>query len=413
MNQPQSYVVTLTGQVYGGDAIGRLPDGRAGFVPFALPGETVRISIVEDKPRHALARLEEILVPGETRILPRCRHFATCGGCHYQMMPYASQLQSKTAILVDQLKRIGKLNDVPIAPIVPSPEPWHYRNYVQFQISQEGKLGFNKSRSNDITPIEECFLPESPLDEIWPLFTFDQDTGIQKVGLRIGSQQDVQITLEGNSDSIPELVVEELDASVVHISNDSQVVIAGSVYTWLTVRDRLFRVSAGTFFQVNTPVAELMVEAVLTELPQKRDLTILEVYCGAGLFSAFLASRVERLVAIEASFSACDDFMFNLDEFDNVELYEAPAEAVIPLLKIKPDLVLVDPPRNGLERTVLQGILSMGAPKIVYVSCDPATLARDARYLVDGGYVLSQVTPFDMFPQTYHIESVSTWKRQL
>ena len=196
MHQPQSYVVTLTGLVYGGDAIGRLPDGRAVFVPFALPGETVRISIVEDKPRHALARLEEILVPSETRIEPRCRHFATCGGCHYQNMPYASQLESKSAILVDQLKRIGKLNDVPIAPIVPSPEPWHYRNYVQFQISQEGKLGFSKSRSNDIIPIEECFLPEPMLDEIWPLLNFEPGTGIQKVGLRLGYQQDVQITLE-------------------------------------------------------------------------------------------------------------------------------------------------------------------------------------------------------------------------
>jgi len=409
MDQPQSHIVTLTGLVYGGDAIGRLPDGRAVFVPFALPGETVRISIVEDKPRHALARLEEILIPSETRIEPRCRHFATCGGCHYQNMPYASQLESKTAILVDQLKRIGKLNDVPIAPIVPSPEPWRYRNYVQFQISQEGKLGFNKSRSNDITPIEECFLPESLLDEIWPLLNFDPGTGIQRVGLRLGNEQDVLITLEGISDGIPELVIDELDASVIHISNESQVVIAGSEYTWLNVFGRLFRVSAGTFFQVNTPVAELMVEAILAELPQKKDLTILEVYCGAGLFSAFLAKKAERLLAIEASSSACNDFMFNLDDFVNVELFEAPAEVVIPSLEIKPDLVLVDPPRSGLDRTVLQGILTMGAQKIVYVSCDPTTLARDARYLINGGYMLSQVTPFDMFPQTYHIESISIW----
>lgn len=412
MDQPQSHIVTLTGLVYGGDAIGRLPDGRAVFVPFALPGETVRISIVEDKTRHALARMEEILVSSETRIEPRCKHFATCGGCHYQNMPYATQLEAKTAILVDQLKRIGKLNDVPVLPIVSSPEPWQYRNYVQFQISQEGKLGFNKSRSNDITPIEECFLPQPTLDEIWPLLNFEPGTGIQKVGLRLGSQQDVQITLEGISDGIPELVVEELDASVIHISKESLVVIAGSEYTWLRVFGRLFRVSAGTFFQVNTPVAELMVEAVLAVLPQKKDLTILEVYCGAGLFSAFLASRAERLVAIEASTSACNDFIFNLDEFENVELYEASAEVVIPALKIKPDLVLVDPPRSGLDRTVLQGILSMAASEIVYVSCDPATLARDARYLADGGYLLSQVTPFDMFPQTYHIESISIWKRQ-
>jgi 23S rRNA (uracil1939-C5)-methyltransferase len=151
------------------------------------------------------------------------------------------------------------------------------------------------------------------------------------------------------------------------------------------------------------------VEAVLHALPDGKNLTILDVYCGAGLFSAFLAERAEKLVAIESSSSACEDFSYNLDEFDQVELYEAPAEAVIPVLEIRPDIVLVDPPRNGLLQPVLQGILKLRPAWIFYISCDPATLARDAGYIANGGYELQAVYPFDMFPQTYHIESLSIW----
>jgi 23S rRNA (uracil1939-C5)-methyltransferase len=177
----------------------------------------------------------------------------------------------------------------------------------------------------------------------------------------------------------------------------------------MSILGRKYIVSAGTFFQVNARVAEKMVETVLSDLPGKKDLNILEVYCGAGLFSAFLAREVAKLVAIESSAQACEDFSYNLDEFDNIELYEAAAEIVIPALTLRPDMVLVDPPRNGLLRPVMQGLLKMRAQQIIYVSCDPATLARDARYLVEGGYELIRVIPFDMFPQTYHIESISSW----
>jgi 23S rRNA (uracil1939-C5)-methyltransferase len=410
MSEAAEFEVTLSGLTFGGDAIGRLPDGRAVFVPYAIPGEKVRIAIVEEKPHHVLARLVRVIVPGEERIEPRCRHFGICGGCHYQHMSYESQLVAKTGVLVDQLKRIGKLTNIPIEPIVPSPEVWNYRNYVQFHFSHEGRLGYNRARSNEIIPVEECFLPQKPLDELWPMVSIEPGTEIEGIGFRLGEDQDVQITLESKSGVVPEFVVEDLNASVIHVNEDSRIVLAGSEYTWLMVLGRLFRVSAGTFFQVNTRVAEEMVGVVLSELPATSETSILEVYCGSGLFSAFLAGNVARLVAIESSHLACEDFSYNLDEFDNVELYEAPAEVVIPALDLTPDLVLVDPPRSGLLRPVMQGILMMRPPRIIYVSCDPATLARDARYLVEGGYELCRVIPFDMFPQTYHIESISTWK---
>jgi len=172
-----------------------------------------------------------------------------------------------------------------------------------------------------------------------------------------------------------------------------------------------FRVSAGSFFQVNIPVAEAMVSHLLEQLLVHSTDTVLDVYAGVGLFSAFLAPTVERLIAIESDENACEDFTINLNEFDNVELYQATAEEVLPDLDIRPHVILVDPPRAGIGRQAMDGILAMSPEILAYASCDPATLARDARRLIEAGYLLKQITPFDLFPQTYHIESLSFWIR--
>jgi 23S rRNA (uracil1939-C5)-methyltransferase len=187
--------------------------------------------------------------------------------------------------------------------------------------------------------------------------------------------------------------------------------MAGSDHILMRVLGREFKVSAASFFQVNTVMAGKMVEHLLASLPVSLSTTLLDVYCGVGLFSAFLAPKCGRVIGVEASESACEDFTVNLDEFDNVELYEGEAEDVIPHLEVKPDIVLVDPPRAGLDKAVVDGILKMNPGFIGYVSCDPSTLARDAARLINGGYKLMEVTPFDMFPQTYHIESISLFER--
>jgi 23S rRNA (uracil1939-C5)-methyltransferase len=179
----------------------------------------------------------------------------------------------------------------------------------------------------------------------------------------------------------------------------------------MKVNDRLFHVSAASFFQVNTGMAEKMVTHLQAKLPATPATTLLDVYCGVGLFSAFFAPRVGRLIGVESSPSACADFEINLDEFDNVELYEAPAEDVLPALDVKPDIVILDPPRAGLERRTLVALLVLDPQRIAYVSCDPSTLARDAARLYIGGFQLVQVTPFDLFPQTYHIESISIFEK--
>ena len=408
--QPATMDLQLEKLTYGGDAMGRLEDGRAVFVPFGLPGERVRVRLTEEKRNFARGEIVEILEASTQRILPRCKHFVICGGCHYQNLPYEEQLKAKTEILRDQLRRIGKIEDPPVQDMVPSPGPWNYRNHVQFHLTDEGNLGYVRAQTPAVFAVEECHLPESFLNGIWPQLAFEPGTNIERISLRVGKDDDSMLILESSSPEAPELEI-EAGISVAHVFEEDTVVIAGHDHIVISVLARDFRVSTASFFQVNTGMAEKMVKHLFSSLPVSLPTTILDVYCGAGLFSAFLAPKCERVLGIESSPSACEDFSFNLDEFDNVELYEGLAEEVIPHLDVKPDIILVDPPRAGLEKQVVDGILNMNPQWIAYVSCDPSTLARDAGRLIRGGYKLKDVTPFDLFPQTYHIESISLFER--
>jgi 23S rRNA (uracil1939-C5)-methyltransferase len=408
--------VKLEKLTYGGDALGRVidplteTDRRAVFVPFGLPGETVRVRVIEQKRGHIRAELVEVLEPAPERIQPKCSHFGVCGGCAYQHISYPTQLQVKTDILHDQLIRIGKFQNPPVQPMVASPQEWNYRNNVQFHLSQAGELGYIRANGRDMFPISECHLPEAALNSLWPSLEFDPGLGLQRISLRLGMDEETMLVLESDTPQAPEL---ELEAalSVVHLSGDDVVVMAGDGEITLSVKGREFHVSAASFFQVNTRMAGEMVQHLLDHLPVSPQTTLLDVYCGVGLFSAFFAGRVRRLIGIEASPSACEDFAANLDEFDNVELYEAPAELVLPSLNVHPEVVIVDPPRAGLDNRALEAILVQSPARLAYVSCDPSTLARDAARLISGGYRLVQVTPFDLFPQTYSIESISIFEK--
>lgn len=404
-------IVKLTSAVYGGDCMGRLPDGRAVFVPLAMPGETVRLRLVEEKRGHARAELVEVLEPSAARITAPCPHFGRCGGCHYQHIPYAEQLRLKSAILAEQLERIGGLVSPPVEACAPSQRAFNYRNHVQFHLTPQGRLGFYQIDGKEVFAVETCLLPEAPLNEIWPKLDFESIPEIERIGLRLGMGDDVQMTLESSRLDPPELSVEELSISVIHLSPAGGLVLAGSLYTFIEIAGRPFRVSAGSFFQVNSAMAAAMLIHLQANLSLTKEMHALDVYCGVGLFSAFLAPHVGRLIAIESSASACEDFAYNLDEFENVELYEAPAGQALAGLSVQPDLILVDPPRAGLDRQALDGILACRAPRLVYISCDPSTLGRDARRLIQGGYHLKKATPFDLFPQTYHIESITIWER--
>lgn len=413
-----TYEISLEKLTYGSEAMGRLPDpqtgtrGRVVFVPFGLPGELVRVRLTQEKQNFARGELLEVLKASPDRIEPKCKHFGTCGGCHYQNLPYEKQLKAKTEILRDQLQRIGKIENPPVKPMVASPLEWNYRNHMQFHLADDGKLGFINSNGNSTFPIEECHLPEAGLNNIWHELRFDPNMNIERISLRCGQGDELMLVLESETDETPELEI-EADISVLHVYEGHPIVIAGRDHIFFNILNRDFRVSAASFFQVNAKMAEKMVEYLLVKLPAASSATLLDVYCGVGLFSKFLASRYARVIGIESSPSACEDFGFNLDEFDNVELYEGITEEILPALVGQVDNLthlIVDPPRAGIEKHTLDAIIKIKPQIIAYVSCDPSTLARDAARLIHGGYRLVEVTPFDLFPQTYHIESISIFE---
>jgi 23S rRNA (uracil1939-C5)-methyltransferase len=407
-----TFDIKLDKFTYGGESMGRLPDGRAIFVPFGLPGETVRVELTEDKKNFARGKLLEVIQTAPGRIQPKCKHFGACGGCHYQSLSYEKQLQVKMEILRDQLQRIGKIENPPVQPIVPSPHEWNYRNHMQFHLTAEGKIGFVNSRGNSTLPIEECHLPESEINAFWPELKFESNADVERVSLRAGQDGELMVVLESENPETPELEI-EADVSVVHVFDEHPVVIAGQHYLTIKILEKNFHVSAVSFFQVNTKMAEKMVEHLLVKLPVTSSSTLMDVYCGAGLFSKFFAPKCGKVIGIESAESACEDFALNLDEFDNVELYEGIAEEILPALADQlgeQAYMIVDPPRAGIERHALDAIIKIKPQVIAYVSCDPSTLARDAARLIAGGYRLTESTPFDLFPQTYHIESISIFE---
>lgn len=181
-----TFNVRIDHLAYGGDALGRLPDGRVIFVPYAIPGEMVRLSITEDKPRHAWGELVEVLEASPERVIPRCQHFTTCGGCHYQQMNYPTQLKAKADTLKEQLERMGGLRDFPAVEIIAAAEPWYYRNSMQFHLTQDGKLGFQRVHSNQPFAIRECHLPEAAINRLWPQVDVESIPGMERISLRVG-----------------------------------------------------------------------------------------------------------------------------------------------------------------------------------------------------------------------------------
>jgi 23S rRNA (uracil1939-C5)-methyltransferase len=402
----ETFTIKMEKMVYGGDCLGRLPDGRAVFVPFVLPGELVRVEINEDKKRYAHARPVDLIQASPDRIIPKCRHFGECGGCQYQHLSYEKQCQLKEALVKDQFKRIGKMEEIPLQPIIPSPEAWHYRNHVQFHLSQAGELGYIHADAKHLLLIDECHLPQKPINALWPQINLGQDTNIFRMGIRMDTEESLMLILEGEEPEPPEFDV-DIPISAVYTPPEANLtVLAGEDHLIYTLLGHSLQVSARSFFQVNTAMAEKMIQFLLAHLAISKNTTVLELYAGVGLFSAFIAPRVDKLTAIESSGSACHDFTVNLDDFDNISLYEAPVEDALPHITHKIDLLIADPPRSGLAPQVHDALNAIDPAHIAYISCDPATLARDIKKILSRGYTLISVTPFDLFPQTAHVETI-------
>ncbi len=342
--QEMEYEVTVTGLGYGGEAVGRLPDGRAVFVPYALPGERVRVRFGGRKrpvrTRSAVRGNRPFSAADACRA---ARILESAGGCHYQHMSYAGQLEAKADIIRDQLVRIGGLKEPEISATVPAPQEFNYRNHVQFHLTPRGELGFHRPEKGSHHPgaedlcIEECHLPEAALNRVWPQLDLEAIPGLERIGPRLGAGEEIQLILEGSDILPPALTVEEQPVSAVHLGPAGRPVLAGSELVRMEVLGRSFRVSAEAFFQVNTEMAGKMVGHLLESVQGYCRLDgsslVVDVYCGVGLFSAFLRPLVGRVIGIESSPEACEDYAVNLDECEDVELYEAPVEMVLQSLE--------------------------------------------------------------------------------
>jgi 23S rRNA (uracil1939-C5)-methyltransferase len=404
------FTVEIESLVYEGNGFSRLPDGKAVFVPFVMPGERVVVRLREEKKGFALADLVSIEKPHPERVAPRCLHFGVCGGCHYQHIPYTLQLAYKKDILVEQLHRIAGINSPTVDKVISAPEIWNYRNTIQFQVSPQGKLCFAAARDNAFFEVQECHLPMDAVGSLWPQMLFENDSYLGRLEMRQNLSGDLLLEFEGEAGEIPE-IESESNVSLVSLAGADTVVLAGEDYLVMEVQGRPFIVSAGSFFQTNFAGAETLVNEVCRLVKECGCHRLLDIYSGVGLFSAFLAGDVDELVAIESNPSSCKDFAQNLDDYENVSLYEGLAEQVLPALDFRPDGVIVDPPRTGLKPKARQALVDLHPEFILYGSCNPATLARDLNHLLQAGYQIQQTILVDMFPQTYHIESVILMSR--
>jgi 23S rRNA (uracil1939-C5)-methyltransferase len=409
----------LDGIAHGGEALGR-HSGKVVFVPYALPGERVRVEIVEEKERWARARLIEVLAASPDRVEPPCPYFGPglCGGCQWQHIAYERQVALKGEIVADQLQRLGHLKNPPVDDAMALADDeglldYGYRNHTQFAMTAEGHVGYRRAASHDVLAIDRCLLLAPLLDDIHGALDISY-SGLTGITLRAGLNTGQGLVLfETAAEDVPELEIDLPVACAARTKAGVQPMI-GQPYIEEEVAGRRYRVAAESFFQVNTAGAEALVDLTVSYLAAGTDDVVLDAYCGVGLFALALAGQVAEVIGIESSPSAVEDLAYNAGELANITLHEGSVEEVLPALVEqgqRVDLVIMDPPRAGAGEPVIRGVAALGPRRIVYVSCDPATLARDAVYLVAAGYRLREAQPVDMFPQTFHVETVAAWDK--
>jgi len=389
-----NFEVRVEKLVYGGDGLARL-DGRVVFAPFVLPGERIRATARSEKPGLVQARTLEVLEAAPERVAAGCAVFGRCGGCHYQHAPYEYQLLAKRAILVEELRRLGKI-DAPAEIAVVTGPAWGYRNRAQLHV-EERKIGYREPRSHSLCAIDDCPISSPKINQAiaslnqmaqeprWPLFmeTIEVFSDEERVQINvIDTKRPVaRRFFEWCGERIPGLVEGALD-------------YGGH-----------FRVSSNSFFQVNRFLADRLVDVALDGAGGE---TALDLYAGVGLFSLALGRRFRRVNAVEAGGGAVRDLRFNAERagLAGVKAQQATAEAVLAKLERTPDFVLADPPRAGLGKAMVERLAALKPRRLAIVACDPATLARDLAALTASGYRIAGMTLVDLFPQTFHLETV-------
>ena len=398
----------LTDMAHGGKAIGRDENGRPHFIPYAIPGETVRVRITADKTQYTRAELLEVLKSSPDRIAPRCPHFGPCGGCDFQHMSYERQLQAKQEVVRDQLQRIGGFKNVAVPPLLPHPTLWRYLSDIEFSPVGDGRLGFWSPSQKQVIPIRECHIIHDHLEELFQDIDLDLPD-LRKITLRRGSDGAMLAALEVNDVEPPQLEIDFPVSIAIVLPDKTAASLIGDTYLVKSVKDRDFRVSPGCFFQPSAAAA--LIDTMLDYAQLTGKETVIDAYSGVGMLTLFLAEKAARIIGIEVNGDAITDTAVNLHHTDNVMLYEGWVEDILPALDLQPDLIVLNPPSQGLSRDASEAVLAKTTERLIYVSSDIATLARDGKQFAKAGYKLTAIQPIDLHPQTFHIDTVSLWTR--
>jgi 23S rRNA (uracil1939-C5)-methyltransferase len=420
-------VVTLTvdAMAHGGAAFGRGPDGRVVFVDGALPGETVAARLTDTHERFAHAVLADLPdAPSPDRIArPRCAHFGAwpergrhperaCGGCNWGHVAYPAQLAYKHAVLGDTLRRIGGIDDPPVGEALGMDDPWAYRNRIDVHAGAGG-LGFVAADDVAVVPIEVCHIAHPSLLDLLAAVDPGLPPGTRltlRTGVNTGDRMIVIHALDDRREEIDEIAV-EIDASVALAGGGGRTeCVAGRRFLFERLGGHLFAIPPDGFFQVNTAMAEHLVEVVRAAVPDGTGVLV-DAYSGVGTFAVLLADRAREVFAVESDPAAVQAAIGNAEGFDHLTLVEADATEGLAWVHDHVDVVVLDPPRGGLEKSMVALLADRAPATIIYVSCEPSTLARDARQLVRAGYGLRDSRIVDMFPHTHHIESVNVFRR--
>jgi tRNA/tmRNA/rRNA uracil-C5-methylase (TrmA/RlmC/RlmD family) len=381
----QRLELDITTVAFGGDGVAR-HENFVIFVPFVVAGERVEAQIIEVKKRYATADLIRVLRPSPHRVEPRCRYYAHCAGCQYQHIEYGHQLEMKQAQIRDVFERIGKIKNPPVAPVVASPRPYHYRN--KLVVHGPGRPGFWTTRGRSIVNIEQCPIAR---DEI----------NVRLAEIAGQQLRHVHVTLRANAAGQTWSFVEPPADQLITE----------------TVLGRELSVPLASFFQVNREVIELALQHTRAILAASGCRVLVDAYCGIGLFALLLADLVEHVYGIEADAAAIAAANANVETWGlkNCDFYAGQTERLLLYTlrqcPLDQTCLILDPPRSGCGRPVLKTLREQRPRKLLYVSCAPPRLARDVKELTEHGYRLDRVTPFDMFPQTQHCEAVAELTR--
>jgi 23S rRNA (uracil1939-C5)-methyltransferase len=423
--------------VQGGDGLATL-DGMKVFVPFSAPQERVRARIVTRKRDYAVAEIEEVLEPSPLRIAAPCPYFGMCGGCQLQHINYQGQLVVKKLYVNEALQRIGQVF-VPVRNVTTEAEPWHYRNKTQYPVGSTGNgmaIGFFKRGTHDLLDVPTCLLHPAEFDRlreaIRAILVAAGETGydeakhegnvrhiVLRQGTRDGGLLAIVVTRTPEFDRrAAELIAEQPGLTgVVHsvvpartnrIMGQQTTVLAGSGHLNQSVLGKTFQVSAPSFFQVNVQQAEELCRKILKHIAPKGDELVVDLYSGVGMISLLVAPFVQQVTAIEADATAVEDAKANAQAqaVRNVEFVCGDVSREISRVA-STDVIILDPPRKGCPADTLRRIAALKPKRIVYVSCNPSTLARDLATLEQSGYATHEIEPVDMFPQTFHVEVIA------